>query len=271
VATDINTWAERTARLDLTGIDFDAFKERPLSPEVLRCLRYMHDVEFHTVCYLRDLLVTSAHSDAEITAFLSMWCFEEYWHGEAISHVLDAHGEVAGSPRIEAVRRRRRWRDKVDPVAHILGSSIAGPSFISIHMSWGALNEWTTQAGYARLIAKADHPVLTALLRRIMRQEGRHIDFYASQARTRLADDRRARQLARFALAKLWKPVGAGVMPEEEVTFLVDYLFGDDEGWAAATRIDNNVDRLPGLAGLHLATQAVERFAGNGAGRLLAA
>ena len=43
-------------RLDLTGIDFDAFVERPLDAESLRCLRYRHDVEHHTVCYLRDVL-----------------------------------------------------------------------------------------------------------------------------------------------------------------------------------------------------------------------
>jgi len=32
----------------------------------------MHDVESHTVCYLRDILVTRAHRDPEITSFLTM-------------------------------------------------------------------------------------------------------------------------------------------------------------------------------------------------------
>jgi hypothetical protein len=261
MSTDIDRWAERTARLDLDGIDFAAFADRPLSPEVRRSLRYMHDVEYHTVCYLRDLLVTSAHADPDITTFLSMWCFEEYWHGDAIARVLAAHGELAGSPRVAEVRGRRKWRDKVDPVAHLLGSALAGPSFIAIHMSWGALNEWTTQAGYSRLIARADHPLLTTLLRRIMRQEGRHIDFYSSTARRLLTGDRRAQRLARFALERLWKPVGAGVMPDEEVAFLVGFLFGDEEGREAARRVDANVDRLPGLSGLHLAAGAIDQYA----------
>ena len=26
-------------------------------------IEYMHDVELHTICYLRDLLVTPAHND----------------------------------------------------------------------------------------------------------------------------------------------------------------------------------------------------------------
>jgi hypothetical protein len=37
---------------------------------------------------------------------------------------------------------------------------------------------------------------------------------------------------------------------------LVDYLFGDEDGAASAERIDRNIDRLPGLAGLSVAKKA---------------
>ncbi|MGH9184442.1 MAG: ferritin-like domain-containing protein, partial [Acidimicrobiales bacterium] len=221
---------------------------------------YMHDVEHHTICYLRDLLVTSAHRDPTVTSFLTMWCYEEYWHGEALGRVLSAHGEPSGDARITPLRRHRRWRDRIDPLTHIFFSTVAGESFVAIHMAWGALNEWTTQAGYARLSQRAAHPVLTELLRRIMKQEGRHIDFYAGQAEKRLSDDRRARRLARSALQLLWRPVGANVMPQREVAFLVAYLFGGD-GRPVAERIDRRVDRLPGLADLGLVTRAVDRYA----------
>lgn len=243
-------------------LDLDhAFAERRLAEPVLRCLRYMHDVELHTVCYLRDLLVTSAHRDPEITTFLTMWVYEEYWHGEALARVLRAHGEQAGRPRIERVRRSRRIAEAVAPLKHMLGSAIAGPSMAAVHMTWGAINEWTTQAGYARLAAKADHPALTELLRRIMKQEGRHIDFYASQAAARLTGDGRARRLTRFALRKAWRPVGSDVMPAEEVDHLVGFLFGDDEGRVMLERIDRRIDRLPGLADLRLVSGAADRRA----------
>ena len=119
-------------------------------------------------------------------------------------------------------------------------------------MTWGAINEWTTQAGYARLAKLADHPVLSELLKRIMKQEGRHIDFYVSQARSRLSDSRSAQRLTRWALRRFWAPVGSGVMPDPEVAFLSSYLFGGNEGMAMADRIDRRVDRLPGLADLDL-------------------
>jgi hypothetical protein len=251
VPTDLLAYPERAARLDVADLDFSEFERNPLDDDALRCLRYMHDVENHTVCYLRDLLLTSAHKDPAITSFLTFWNFEEFWHGVAIASVLAAHGEH-GPDRVSAMRHRLGWKDRLGPLGHLAGSAIAGESFIAIHMTWGAINEWSTQAGYARLADRAQHPLLAELLRRIMRQEGRHIDFYASEAQRRLEGDPRARRLTRLALKRFWKPVGATVMPAAEVRFLIRHLFDGAGGRAMAQRIDRRVDRLPGLAGLAL-------------------
>jgi hypothetical protein len=265
VTTDIDSLIQRSGRLEVDDIDFGDFRRHPLDPATLRCLRYMHDVEGHTACYLRDLLATRAHRDPEMTAFLACWCYEEHWHGEAIADVLRAHDEPAGRDRLAATRRRLPRRDALRPVAFTLASALT-PHIVAVHMTWGAVNEWTTQAGYGRLAAKARHPVLSELLRRIMRQEGRHIDFYSLGARRRLADSVTARRLTRFALRRYWAPVGAGVMPDSELRFLVTHLFADDEGRAAGRRIDRMVGRLPGLEGLHLAEAAVGAIAGRATG-----
>lgn len=246
---------ERSGRLDLSDIDFSAFEGRPLDDESLRCLRYMHDIEGHTMCYLRDVLATRAHKDPEITAFLACWAYEEHWHGEAIARVLDAHGEPSGWTRLEALRRRLPKRDGTRPLLFSVASALS-QHFPALLMAWGAVNEWSTQAAYGRLSIKARHPALSEMLRRIMKQEGRHIDFYAYQARRQLESSGRARRLTRLALRRFWTPVGAGVMPASEVRFLSTYLFGGDDGLAAARRIDRQVDRLPGLHGLHLAEAA---------------
>jgi hypothetical protein len=258
--TTIDSYKNRAGRLNLEGIDFDDFKDEPLPPEALRTLRYMHDVEHHTVCYLRDLLLTPAHQDPDITSFLSCWVFEEMWHGEAIGQVLEAHGEVAGAPRIAALREKRRRKEAISAFSTIGSAAFAGKAFIALHMTWGAINEWTTQAGYARLSDRANHGTLRELLKRIMKQEGGHIDFYASEAGRRLADSPRAQKLTRFALKHLWRPVGSGVMPKEEVGFLVSYLFDGDKGSEVAARIDRRVDRLPGQGDLHLLDTAVSKL-----------
>jgi hypothetical protein len=119
---DLEDYKRITGRLDLDGIDFDVFHDEPLAPEHLRVVRYMHDVEHHTSCYLRNLLNTKAHHDPDITAFLTMWSFEEHWHGEALSapapHVSRrcAAGSAGGSRRARSSgwasrpRRSTSWQ-----------------------------------------------------------------------------------------------------------------------------------------------------------------
>lgn len=254
---DIDAYQSRVAPVSLDGIDFGAFRERPLSPEALRCIRYMHDVESHTVCYLRDLLVTPSHADPRVTTFLTMWNYEEHWHGAALAKVLEAHGEPAGAERIGPMRRQLGARDRVAPILNaVLGASL-GEAFVAVHMAWGAVNEWSTQAGYARLAAREDHPVLTELLDRIQAQESRHIAFYATEARRRLAASPRARRLVRWALRTRWAPVGSGVMPRAETAFLLSHLVDGE----VVERLDANVHRLPGLDGLHIVRRAARTYA----------
>jgi hypothetical protein len=256
---DIDRYSHHVGRLQTDDLAFDAFPDQPLPPAALRCLRYMHDVEAHTSCYLRNLLNTKAHHDPSVTKFLTLWAYEELWHGEAIAEVLAAHDEPAGDVRIAAMRRRLGWRITASPLVW-MGLSSVTRHFLAVHMTFGVINEWTTQAGYSRLIQVADHPVLTDLLRRIMKQEGRHIDYYLTQSRSLLAASPRAQRVTRQMLQRLWEPVGAQVMPKAETRHLVGTLFGGEDGRSVAERVDRRIDALPGLAGLGLMAGARSKY-----------
>jgi hypothetical protein len=259
VAFDLDTYKRVTGRLDYGDLDLDAFREQPLDDRWLRCLRYMHDVEEHTSCYLRNLLNTRAHHDPEITTFLTMWNFEELWHGEALGAVIAAHDEPGTTARVAAMRRRLGWRITASPLLW-MGFSAATKHFLAVHMTFGVINEWTTQAAYARVAAECDHPVLRELLRRIMKQEGRHIDFYLDQARSHL-EPVAAQRTTRWMLRRAWSPVGSSVMPPEDTRHLARTLFADDAGREMLSRIDRRVDRLPGLDGLGLLHGAFTQLA----------
>ena len=257
---DIDAYRRTVTPVVWDDVDFDAFKTRPLSEDALRCLRYMHDVESHTVCYLRDLLLTASHKDPRITTFLTMWNYEEYWHGVAIGAVLEAHGEAFGDDRIAPMRVGQGLKDKLSPIISYVGGLLLGEDFIALHMTWGAVNEWSTQTGYERLMERENHPELTKLLKRIAKQESRHIAFYATEARDRLARSPRARRATRWALKTRWSPVGSGVMPLAETDFLLSYLMGGSLGENYADRIDSHVDKLPGLDGLNLVQNALDKI-----------
>lgn len=265
---DLETYKRISTRLDIDGIDLGAFRRQPLAEDDLRCLRYMHDIESHTTCYLRDLLNTKAHLDPEVTTFMTMWGYEELWHGEAIGAVLAAHGEEDGPTRTLRVRRRLRHRLARSPLMWMAISS-STRHFLAIHMTVGAINEWTTQAAYARLAARSGHPVLGDLLRRIMRQEGRHIDFYATKATEHLAVSPAAQRMTRRVLRHVWQPVGTGVVPIGETRHLASHLFTGVEGRTMVERIDRRIDRLPGLDGLALVSGAVDCLTSGPEGRSL--
>jgi hypothetical protein len=261
MAFDLDRYKEICGRLDYADLDLRvAFGRRPLGPDALRVVRYMHDVEQHTTCYMRNLLNTRAHDDPQITEFLTLWNFEEHWHGEALGDVLRAHGEPGGAPRVAAMRARLRNRVTNSPLVWLALSS-ATKHFLAVHMTFGVINEWTTQAGYARLAAVADNEVLSELLRRIKRQEGRHIDYYLTEARKYLGVGSGAQRTARLFLRSLWRPVGATVMPEPETAHVIRTLFSGDQGHDAAARIDRRIDSLPGLGGLGLIDGVVRRYA----------
>jgi hypothetical protein len=260
VPFDIQRFASASARVKVDDVDYEAFRDRPLSPQALRTLRYMSDVESHTICYLRDLLVTPSHKDPEVTAFLTHWAFEEFWHGEALDKVLRVHGQDADYRHIRKVRMSQGFRDRVAPINQALAANIIGDDFVAVHMSWGAINEWSAHAAYQRMIDREQHPELTKLLRRVQSQESRHLAFYASQAKDRLAQSRAARRLTRFAMKLAWAPVGSGIEPKEETAFVLEYLMGGPQGADLIERIDAKMDELPGMAGLHLMRRAVAKF-----------
>jgi hypothetical protein len=138
--------------------------------------------------------------------------------------------------------------------------SKAWPDFCALHMTWGAINELLTLTGYRRLQDIANHPVLTELLARIMRDESRHFSFYYHQAEIRLGH-RGVAPVVRRIVKSYWGPVGTGVAPIADTIFLGRYLFSGPEGRAAARKIDDTIGRLPGLADVRPVSIWVARHA----------
>jgi hypothetical protein len=240
-AYDIEAYLGRSRALDLRGIDWAAVPCHPLSAATVRTLRYMQDIETHTVIYLRTMLSTRAIDDPDVATFLACWFYEETFHGRALASFLEAAGHpVAPRPRsVEPLGERL-----IGVLTHRVAR--AWPDFVAVHMVWGAINELTTLTGYKRLARLADHPVLTELLARIVRDESRHFEFYFQQAARRLLRPRTAR-IARWLVDRFWAPVGSGVQPAEETRFLAAYLFADAPGRHAAASVDRTIRTLPGF------------------------
>ena len=275
---DLDRYLRASGRVDLSGVAWERIGDFPLHPTEARCLAYMMDIESHTVVFLRDLLATRAVFDPDVTAFLSCWVYEELWHGEAFSRFLGEAGYVLAPDR-EAVTGDAAYPSKVarnawirrsvgrgatlSHLATMLGSAMTR-DFVAVHMTWGAVNELSTLTGYQALIEQTDHPILRDLLRAIIKDERRHFAFYRSQARARLSGSRNAQRITRWAMQRLWAPVGTGVRPQLETDFVIGALFGDEAGARRLDECDAIIRELPGFGAARLLarsrTQAMERL-----------
>ena len=255
---ELERYLRASKKLDLSGIEFEDVPNHPLSREEIRCLTYMMDIERHTVIYLRELLSTSAAHDPDVTAFLSLWVYEEFWHGEAIGRFLRAAGVEYPSNRTTQIREYADAGKALVNGVKMIGGKLL-PDFVAVHMTWGAMNEISTLTGYQQMIARTRHPILVELLGRIIKDERRHFAFYYNQARARLEGNRRAQRLVRWALGAFWTPVGTGVRPPEETDFVVTRLFGDEAGLEAVVEMEHEMSKLPGLSGMRLMRRARSR------------
>jgi hypothetical protein len=223
-----------------------------LDDDALFCVGYMMDIESHTIIYLREMLSTAVAEDASITAFLSCWAYEEFFHSQALKRLLESQSVAIDDRRFAALRRARPADYLAQKFARLL--SRLTRHFPAVHMTWGAINELSTLTGYHALIDRTRHPLLTTVLSRIIKDERRHFSFYFNQARLRLQPPA-ARIMTSLIVRNFWTPVGSPVRGDTDARRICGYLFGDEQGPRRLAEHDSMIARLPGLGWFDMASR----------------
>jgi hypothetical protein len=250
-----------SGRIETDDLDWRGAAVVGLTPNEVFALTYFADIEGQTVHYLRDLLRSRLSRDPDVLAFLSVWSYEEYFHGQALALLLEACGHPLDAGRIDDVRRAARPAERLEALGTVLGARLFPRSFPALYLAWGATQELTTLRGYEALQARTRNPVLAELCRRIARQERRHFAWYFHSARVLLERRAAARRLTRFALERIWSPVGVGVKGADDARRLLGILFPGAAVDAMAADVDARIGALPGLAGIGLLRGFSERAA----------
>ncbi|MGH7918662.1 MAG: ferritin-like domain-containing protein, partial [Candidatus Dormibacteraceae bacterium] len=251
MAFDIDRYKEASKKLDLRDIDWGEVPRHHLASGDVESMMYMMDIETHTVIFLSELLVSKACMDPVTTAFLSVWGYEEMYHGEAFAKFLRSYGVVVEDDRPRQIRLQEGFHRATSVMTVLLGSYLV-PFFPAVYLTIGATNEMTTLTGYQQLIRRAGHPVLTRIVERIIKQERVHYAFYRSQAEKLMLESAQARAAVRWVMSRRFRAVGEGVKSAEEVDRLAMFLFSGGDGREAVRTIDRSINRLPGLQGIPL-------------------
>ena len=260
---DVLDWYEKQPRAlsksYIDGIPWNKIQNYPLDQRFIPVLIYMRDIEILTDMYHRELRRTPTGKDKVIRKFMERWGIEEITHGELINRFLNEAGIVTPENWKEEITR------SVSRYYHLYAgflttmTNCVGKSFTATHMAYGTINEMCAAQSYRRLIELADHPVLTHILKGIIREESVHTQFYLSVARLELKKSDFAQKIARFVIQRFWNPVGSGARPADLTDYTIAMLFGDQKGIEWIDRlVTRKVRTLPGFQGL---TKVTDRIA----------
>ena len=263
MAFEIDRFMDLSKAVDLSDMDWEYVARVGVTDDEAKCLRYMADIESHTILYLRDLLAGHTSRDAEVTSFLSCWVYEETYHGRAIDKLLTVAGRPPEANRYEKTSEGASWREDLEAfLSH--SAAKATKHFAAAHMAWGAINEMMAASAYTQLARHTKNKELSKLLLKLSKDERRHQSFYYSQAEKRLAASPVARFLAKLALSRFWTPVGMGVGEADGIQFIASFLYDDENGAQELRHMDRAMQKLPGLEwwnkGYEMVSGAMKEF-----------
>lgn len=252
---DVLNWYEGQERAltpeFISGIRWSDVKNHHFDAELIPVLIYMRDIEILTDMYHEELRRTPTGKDKVIQKFMERWGIEEITHGELINQFLNEAGyETAVSWKTDI---KKSVTNRYHLYSRLLTAmtNCVGKTFTATHMAYGAINELSAAQSYRRLLAEADHPILTHILKGIIREESVHTQFYLSVARLELKKSETARRIARFVVERFWNPVGSGARPKELSDYTIARLFHGRDGLDWIERlVSEKVRTLPGFEGL---------------------
>jgi len=252
---DVLNWYEKQPRTltneFISNINWSEVGKYPLDEKFVPVLLYMRDIETLTDVYYDELRRTPTGKDPIIRKFMERWSAEEQTHGELINRFLNEAGIETDPKWQKQVINSVSTQYTVTNYLITTLTNLVGKRFTATHMAFGAIHEMSTTQGYRRLANLADHPILSEILRGIIREESAHTTFYRSVARIELEKSEISRRLSRFLIKHFWTPVGSGAKPKKESDYTIATLFSGEGGmeW-----IDKNVTQkiqtLPGFDGL---------------------
>ncbi len=265
---EVLDWYDRQERAltdeFIENIEWDEVRRYPFDERLTPVLLYMRDVETLTDMYWQELRRTPTGRDPVISKFMERWGIEEVTHGEVLNQFLNEIGHATGRDWKNQVRKNVSKFYHINTYLLTSLTNLIGHRFTATHMTFGAVHEMTTAQAYRRMIEIADHPILTNILKAIIREESAHTQFYWSIARLELRKNDASQRLARKVIENFYYPVGQGSLAKERTKQVVSILFGDDSALLSLDKtVTQRVQQLPGFEGVTKITEKIGEVAGS--------
>ena len=151
----------------IAEIPWSEVSKHPLSKDVAQTIVYMRDVESFTPGFAKGAMGTPSGKDRYISRFMEdRWLPEELTHADLLDRFLQEAGLPTDGKYYENLQNNLPGAYQLRTACRNMVANALGENFLPIHMAYGAVQEYSTLAGYQRLSELAGHPVLTHILDR---------------------------------------------------------------------------------------------------------
>ncbi|MBD2765078.1 hypothetical protein IEE91_07760 [Kocuria sp. cx-455] len=244
-------------------IDTNAFRNNPLSPQRLRVLRYLWEIERSTMGQIRHVVVGYTNKESRVAAFLTTWAYERHWIADAYQAVLEAHGVDLSDPVDQGhqfLERVEKSLDNLAPMIDSVWTNLFGEDVVAGYMARGWSREASMRAALAAFDAVASHPELSALLERVAEIKTVHERFFAAETSERGRHSPRAAAFARRYVKNGFNPLRpAGTSRKSFREFIRHVCPTVRETRLLLHRADDPLQYSPGTAGTEPLRRALER------------
>ena len=233
------------------GIDLQHSASRPLPAQVIRSLRYLHDLERTTTDTLRRILATSTAREARFTAFLTTWAYDRYWFAAQMEAVLTLSGTPSPPSLDLGSSRRDRRAHRTDLICRYLDpiwTTLVGEPVTALHAVRGLASTSAEIVACNRTLERAEHPELREVLQPVLARKIIHRDFFEAEAQMRLDGDVGAQSLVRSLLTRGFHPLRAGHLPVAESHWFLRFIFSPHAKDQVVHVADSRIRRLPGMS-----------------------
>src|SRR6266498_3137283 len=145
--SDIERYISVSAKIDTSDIDWDQAREAGLTDDEKFVLTYFSDVESQTIRYMKMLLQMKIAFTPSVSAFLTTWSYEEFFHGYELGRLLAVCDSPLEVDRVESVTRKARFNEWLEAVFTPLFSRLFSRQFPAVYLSFGAIRSEERRVG----------------------------------------------------------------------------------------------------------------------------
>src|ERR1700722_9229849 len=130
----MDAYLANSDKIETHDIDWDLAKKIGLTDHEKFIITYFSDIENQTFVYMRTLIDMKIALEPDVMAFLTVWNYEEFFHGKILAHLMGVCGHPLEENRVARVHDGSRFRERFEATFTPIVSKIFSNQFPAVYL-----------------------------------------------------------------------------------------------------------------------------------------